>query len=184
MFWMLTIMDTKPRISRGIFTGLGISKKITDDWLILNNVVKKNAHSSVDLNSSISSMNKCMTSEIENVTGMSRLKALILGTSFLQQRAEEIIAMKTKTRIAYSTTSSASAQLASYQITKPIKHKVYIVIVTDLMRNSSIMIWVHGPRHQTSSSILIGQGSYSPFSSRPHFKGPHESLFNAVSIIF
>lgn len=79
---MLQMMETKPRISSGIFIGRGISKKITEDWLMLNIVVRKNAHSSVDLKLSMSSKNRCMTRESEKATGISRLKALILGMSF------------------------------------------------------------------------------------------------------
>ena len=76
------MMETKPRISNGIFTVLGISKKITEDWLMLNSVVSTKAHSSVDPKSSIFMKKRCITIESEKHTGIAKFSILILGTSF------------------------------------------------------------------------------------------------------
>ena len=82
---MLYTMEVKPNINKGAFTIRGISKKITEDWLMLKNVVKLNAQASDVVNVSSFKKNKCNTSESEKVIGIARLKILIFESSFLKK---------------------------------------------------------------------------------------------------
>jgi hypothetical protein len=77
------MMVVKPPRSKVIFTGRGISKKITEDWLMLKSVVKQKAQDSEVSNLSSFRKYKCITSDTENVTGITRLQILIFFISLL-----------------------------------------------------------------------------------------------------